>query len=67
MDEATNKRLGELLKRLAKGEVSVLTDIADIMKHILMKIGYAYYRNRADLEEVMSRILCKHLVNFLVV
>ena len=59
MDEATNKRLGELLKRLAKGEVSVLTDIADIMKHILMKIGYAYYRNRADLEDAIQGLYVK--------
>ena len=59
MDDATNKRLGELLKRLAEGEVVVLAEIADIMERILMKIGYAYYRNRADLEDALQNLYIK--------
>ncbi len=51
MDEGTNKRLGELLRRLARGDVSALDGIARIMERILYSVGNIYYQNRADVED----------------
>ena len=67
MDEATNKRLGELIMRLAEGEIAVLSEIADIVERVLMSIGNAYYRNRADVEDKVHdlyHMLCKKAYQF---
>ena len=57
MDEKTNKRLGELIFELARGNVEALEDIYKIMCRILYAIGTIYYKQRADIEDAIQNLL----------
>ena len=57
MDENTNKRLGELIFDLARGNVNALEDIYNIMCKILYAIGTIYYNQRADIEDAIQNLL----------
>lgn len=57
MDEKTNKRLGELIFELARGNIDALEDIYKIMCKILYAIGTIYYKQRADIEDAIQNLL----------
>lgn len=57
MDENTNKRLGELIFELGRGEVNVLEDIYIIMCKILYAIGTIYFYQQADIEDAIQNLL----------
>lgn len=59
MDEEENKRLGELIMELAKGNKAALEGIAAIMEKILFAIGTRSYRNFADAEDAVHEIYKK--------
>ena len=57
MDEKTNKRLGELIFELARGNVDALEDIYKVMCKILYAIGTIYYNQKADIEDAIQNLL----------
>lgn len=57
MDEKTNKRLGELIFELARGNINVLSEIYTIMCKILYSIGNIYYNQKADIEDAIQNLL----------
>lgn len=57
MDEATNKRLGELIFELANGNVEALSEIYVIMAKLLYAIGNIYYEQKADVEDAVQNLL----------
>ncbi len=59
MDEATNKRLGELIMQLADGDVGALDGIAMLIERILRAIGNIYYKNKADVEDAIHDLYMK--------
>ncbi len=59
MDEENNKKLGELLVQLSKGNVAALTEIANLLENLLMSIGNVYYQNRADVEDAIQNLYLK--------
>ena len=56
MDEASNRRLGELIQELAQGNCLALEEIALLIERILRVIGNAYYRNKADVEDEIHNL-----------
>ncbi len=59
MDEQDNKRLGELLRRLADGNALVLNEIASLMERLLRVVGNSYYKNHADVEDAIGNLYVK--------
>lgn len=57
MNEEDNKRLGNLIFALARGEVSALEDIYLLMVRILYSIGNIYFNQKADIEDAIQDLL----------
>lgn len=59
MDEESNKRLGELIDELAKGNTLALAEIAPLIQPALKSIGSYYYKNNADIEDSIHDLYIK--------
>lgn len=57
MEEVSNKRLGELIFRLAEGDVEALSDIYLMLNKVLYAVGGIYYKQRADIEDAIQNLL----------
>lgn len=59
MDKETNKRLGELIFELAKGNIGALAEIYSVMGRILYAVGNIYLSQKADIEDEIQNLLIK--------
>ncbi len=59
MGRESNKNLGLLIARMAKGDASVLSEISKQVEELLKKIGCAYYKNFADVEDAIQNVYIK--------
>ena len=57
MNEKDNKRLGELIFLLARGNISVLSEIYLLMYNILYAVGNVYLNQKADIEDEIGNLL----------
>lgn len=57
MNEKDNKRLGELIFSLARGNIEALSDIYLLMVKILYAIGNIYFNQKADIEDAIQDLL----------
>lgn len=57
MDEKKNRKLGEYIFQLAKGNINVLENIYLIMAKILYSVGNIYYIQKADIEDAIHDLL----------
>lgn len=56
MNEEENKRLGEALISLGKGNAAALENVASAMQKMLYAIGNAYFDNQADVEDAVQEL-----------
>lgn len=59
MEEALEKRLGELLLQLKSGDLSVLAEIDVIIGKRLRAYANIYYLQQADIDDAVQSLLCK--------
>lgn len=59
MEEALEKRLGELLLQLKSGDVSVLSEIDMIIGKRLRSYANIYYLQKADVDDAVQSLLYK--------
>lgn len=57
MNEEENKRLGKLIFKLARGDISALEEIYLIVYKILYAVGNIYYSQRADIEDAIHDLM----------
>lgn len=57
MDEGINRRLGELIFDLAKGDKEALSSIYMIMCKILYAVGNIYFNQKEDIEDLIQDLL----------
>lgn len=57
MNEEENKRLGQLIFALARGEVSALESIYTMMAKLLYAIGNVHFKQKADIEDAIHDLL----------
>lgn len=57
MNEEDNKRLGRLIFALARGNISVLDEIYQMLAKLLYAVGNIYYSQRADIEDAIQDLL----------
>ena len=57
MNEEENKRLGQMIFALARGDISALESIYTMMSKLLYAIGNAHFKQKADIEDAIHDLL----------